>query len=605
MESTLELLVDQPNSIRRMTQQERSQIIISALRGDDGNAVVLSRMGDATWNFRPFFDQSNVHESDKFANWDHNLPLDLINDCKAVAYAWFKNGLPRSKPPIARGITTLAAASIMPFIRWLDRLGISRFSEVRMVHISSYVHHCKHERKIRPTALYGRLRIIELIRVFASEMLYPLKFNPWGESNFGRVCGKNRSEAHGEQHRNVGRTGIIPPTDQALIFNHCERVLADARAKIVGMGLNYQPCDDVAFIRVRDAVLYIVSITSGMRNDEAIGIEAYMWRREYKNKVLFCWVSTVEHKTGKGRVEYLVPEVTLEALELLVIYGGKIRAQLMAEIRRLESTVDPIDPVGLSLRLNKARSDANKMFLGLQNRVGMTGAKVVGALSGAASNLAFGRLAKAAGSDWILRTHQCRRTYARCFVESRMGRASLVWIKWQFKHSTMSMSQLYASNPLQDAKLYDEIFQQMDEFKVDLVESWLGDQPLAGGAGRKIAELRAIPVENRSALLSQTVPQANIRATGHGWCIAMERGCGGAGLYEATRCPGCKNSVIDRLFADTWKDIYVQQKELLEIVDAGPAVVQRAERDLKVAFDVIVSLGIHPDSGSRVNIDGL
>ncbi|MCO3708354.1 phage integrase family protein, partial [Pseudomonas aeruginosa] len=220
--------------------------------------------------------------------------------------------------------------------------------------------------------------------------------------------------------------------------------------------------------------------------------------------------------------------------------------------------------------------------------------KHVDALSDQGSNAAFDRLAKAAGSEWPLRTHQCRRTYARCFVESRMGRTSLIYLKWQFKHTSMSMTQLYASNPQQDLALFDEILQQMTEFKIDLIESWLDDQPLAGGAGEKIVELRAIPIKSRAALLAQTAPQANIRATGHGWCLATERGCGGAGLYEATRCPGCKHSVIDEFFAGTWQDIYLQQEELIKIEDAGPAVKQRAERDLQVAFDVLTSLGLSP-----------
>ncbi|QHB28159.1 hypothetical protein TCK1_2813 [Pseudomonas monteilii] len=561
---------------------------------ETGETLILSRLADAQWDLRPFFDQANVSKCYKFIVWDTALPKALIDDCKAVVYAWFKRGLPSSKPPIARGITTLAAASVMPFLRWLKDLGVVRFSDVRPLHISNYVHYCKSKLKLRALTLYGRLRVIDFLWVFSSEMIYPLQQDPWGGSTLWRVSGIGKSIGIKSADKSVGRTSIIPPDDQAKIFNHCESILSKADAELAVNGIGYMPSNEKVFIRVRDAALYIVSITSGMRNDEAIGIEIYSWRREYKSGVLFCWVSTIEHKTGKGLVEYLVPELTLNALNVLVRYSSGIRKELEQEIRTLEKNLSPNDPAEHLLRLEKARRDSKKLFLARYTHDGKTGSRSVGALSGGGSNQALDRTAKAAGSDWPLRTHQCRRTYARCFVESRMGRTSLIWLKWQFKHSSMSMTQLYASNPQQDMALFDEIMQQMTEFKIDLIESWLDDQPLAGGAGEKIVELRAIPIKDREALLAQTAPHANIRATGHGWCIATERGCGGAGLYEATRCPGCKNSVIDEFFASTWQDIYSQQQELIKIVDAGPAVRQRAERDLQVALDVINSLGLAP-----------
>ncbi|WP_318836580.1 tyrosine-type recombinase/integrase [Pseudomonas khavaziana] len=568
--------------------------MISAIINEHGETLVLSRFGDAQWDFRPFFDQANVSQSFKFINWDMSMPKTLIGDCKAIAYAWFKRGMPRSKPPIARGLTTFAVASVMPFVRWLDKLGVSRFSDVRPIHISNYVHHCKSELKLRPLPLYGRLRVIDFLWVFATDTLFPLQNYPWGNSTLWRICGIGKVKGIDAANKNVGRTDVIPPDELAKIFNHSESIVWGIESELAANGIGYHPSDDQLSTICRDAVLFIVSITSGMRNDEAIGIEVGAWRRELKDGVLFCWVSTIEHKTGKGRVEYLVPELTLNALELLGKYSVTIRNELEQEIRYLSRIVSPDNPAEHLLRLEKARTDSKKLFLERHAPYGKIEDQHVQALSGAASNVAFDRLAKAAGSDWQLRTHQCRRTYARTFVESRMGRTSLIYLKWQFKHSSMSMTQLYASNPQQDLSLFDEIFQQMTEFKIDLIESWLDDQPLAGGAGEKIVEMRAIPIKDRAALLAQTAPHANIRATGHGWCIATERGCGGAGLYEATRCPGCKNSVIDEFFAATWQDIYGQQLELIKIVDAGPAVRQRAERDLQIAFDVITSLGLSP-----------
>ena len=220
------------------------------------------------------------------------------------------------------------------------------------------------------------------------------------------------------------------------------------------------------------------------------------------------------------------------------------------------------------------------------------------------SKASFHRLARMAGTDWLLTPHQCRRTYARNIVESRMGRASLVFLKWQFKHSSISMTQLYASNPMQDASLFDEVLEEMTEFKVDLIESWLGEQPLSGGAGHEIKKARVIALKSRSALLSETAAQVHIRATGHGWCLAQEKGCGGAGLYEATRCVGCKNGVIDESFVEIWKGIYAQQTELLAIDDAGPAVKQRAERDVQWARQVMVDLGVLPKTPDAPDMNG-
>lgn len=602
-----DVLIAQPATANGLSPTERNAIVISAIVNEDGETLVLSRFGDPQWDLRPFFDQANVSHSSKFINWDMSMPRALIDDSKAVAYAWFKRGMPRSKPPIARGITTFAVASVMPFIRWLNNLGVSSFSDIGPIHISNYIHHCKNDLRLRPLPLYGRLRIIDFLWVFSADTIFPLQGYPWGNSTLWRICGIANVKGLNAANKNVGRTDIIPPAEQSKIFNYCESIVQEMRVELAISGIGYHPSDERMSIRCRDAVLYIVSITSGMRNDEAIGIEVGAWRKELKNGVLFCWVATIEHKTGKGRVEYLVPELTLEALNILARYSAPIRKELEQEIRLIANNRDFSNSTEHILRLEKARKDSKKLFLGRSSQ----GGKIkegyhVEALSGAGSNAAFCRIAKAAGSDWSLRTHQCRRTYARCFVESRMGRTSLIFLKWQFKHSSMSMTQLYASNPQQDQALFDEILQQMTEYKIDLIESWLDEQPLAGGAGEKIVEMRAIPIKDRVALLAQTAPHANIRATGHGWCIATERGCGGAGLYEATRCPACQNSVIDEFFAGTWQDIYSQQQDLITIKDAGPAVRQRAERDLQVALDVITSLGLSPindDTGEAENDD--
>jgi hypothetical protein len=51
-------------------------------------------------------------------------------------------------------------------------------------------------------------------------------------------------------------------------------------------------------------------------------------------------------------------------------------------------------------------------------------------------------------------------------------------------------------------------------------------------------------------LAEDTSDLVNIRATGHGWCLASDAGCGGQGLYEPTRCLGCGNGLIDNTYPD-------------------------------------------------------
>lgn len=583
-----DILASQPVTAAGLAPEERDLIVISAVADAQGNEHVLSRFGDTSWDLRPFYKQSNVALCHKIIGWPQDCPADMVRDCKAVLYAWFKRGLPGAKPPVARGIFTATVGSAIPVMRWLKQLGIERFDQVKPIHVTNFLHLSRAEKGLRPITVYNRLRIFEILWMFRDDTLYGLRQAPWGDVNLFRFAGVTPGRKAELANGGGGRTLIIPAEVQAKIFTYCEKVLQDAPEVLCNRDKFKLGERNRHVVQIRDAALYILSITSGMRNEEAIGVESASWRSEVKDGVAYHWVATIEHKTLKGKVEYLVPALTIDALRTLQEYARPLQAKLAAEIKQLEAGNNDMSERERLMRIDKATRDLRKLFLCI------SGGKVstIEALSSAGSVKAFRRLASAAGVDWHLLPHQCRRTYARTIVESRMGRASLVFLKWQFKHSSMSMTQLYASNPLQDAAIFDEILEEMSLFKVDLIESWLDDRPLAGGAGRQIAQLRAIPIDNRTVLLAQTAAQVHIRATGHGWCLAEERGCGGAGLYEATRCADCKSSVIDDSFRATWSGIYAQQQELLTIVDAGPAVQQRARKDLRIATQVMFELGI-------------
>lgn len=296
-----DLLAAQPVSARGLSDPERSNIVVSAVADVDGGNHVLSLFGDAIWDFRPYFEQSNVADGQKYIPWPEDCPQELVDDCKAVLYAWFKRGLPGSKPPVAMGVCQAAIASAIPLMRWLAGLDVKRFDQVKPIHVANYVHHTKARLTRNAHSVYDSLRVLDFLWVFRNETSFPLASCPWGDSTLSRVSGLAKQAGKYDGRAGTGKTPIIPTEVQAKIFNYGEEILATA-------------------------------------------------------------------------------------------------------------------PAILSAR---------------------------------------------AGTDWQLTPHQCRRTYARNIVESRMGRASLVFLKWQFKHSSMSMTQLYASNPMQDASLFDEVLEEM------------------------------------------------------------------------------------------------------------------------------------------------
>jgi site-specific recombinase XerD len=400
------------------------------------------------------------------------------------------------------------------------------------------------------------------------------------------VCGITGAESGArDSMAGTAKTPLIPNDVQTAIFRYCEALLAQAPELLDARDRGEIRPTASQLVAVRRAALYIISITTGMRNDEVLGLESGAWRSEIRHGVAYHWVRSVEHKTKKGTVEYLCPTLTHQVLATLQRYAAPLQAQLEAEIQSLQNA--KITPEVL-LRLAQARADRKRLFLGVSQR----NHNRVRVLTTAACGDAMADLAKAAGTAWKLSPHQTRRTYARLFVESRMGRSSLIFLKEQFKHSSMNMTQLYASNPQQDRALFDEILSEITTYKGELLDTWTGNVPLSGGAGHKILALRATPHASRQSLLSSAAEQIHIRATGHGWCLAQDDGCGGAGLYEATRCVDCKNAVIDDSFADTWLGIHEQQRELLALDDVGQAVKQRARRDADRSAAVLGDLGI-------------
>lgn len=575
------ILASQPLSTTDLVSSERSQIVISAVVDSDGNRTVISRYEDEVWELWPFVEQPNRSESEKCIFWAKQ-PTAFVEPLKAALYRYWMVGRPGLKRPVA-GTLRDAAVRICVFLRYLERLEVRCLGDVTPLHISNFVHQLKIVQAMRPQSIVNALQCLELLYIFRDQHSELLRFSPWGDSTACEVAGRSMSKRR--KTREESGTPVIPKNVLAGLFSFAESILlsSDILFDERDRGLR-NPFFDKDLLRVRDASFFLIGLLTGMRCDEIIGIETGAGRTEIKNGFEYNWVSSIEHKTKKGKVEYLVGFMGLRVLQVMERWSEPHRIRSRFELAEILEENRRVGRTNTSTRIHTLQVNQNRLFLGSHNSA---------AVSGRAWGARLKIFADAAGVDWDLAPHQLRRTYARTFVEHRLG--NVLFLKEQFKHSTLDMTQLYAANSMQDEALMDECLSELFEYKVQVINNWLVDsEQLTGGAGKKIMSMRANAFADRESMLRETAEKVSIRSTGHSWCLSQfSEGCGGQGLYERAHCATCSSAVIDGTFQPVWREIFSHQLELRrEAEDLGPGVQERVERDVARAKQVLTDLGI-------------
>lgn len=601
-----ELLAQQPASLIGLTQEQRDNVVVSAVADEGGGDHVLSLFGDEAWDFAPEVKAKNKTAREKRIDWPTDVPKALLNDAKAALYCALRqgrNGMDWS----ASSATTVGKGGVRT-LRYLASLGFENFSQVRSLHIIDYI--AKLKKSITAMSSYQLLANLDQVREFHTEMFYPLTEHPFGGKALYEAVGAQQQR--GGQVGRVGVTPVIPPSVQKRLWEHCEAVLATATKRFNERDQGLIEAASQRLTVLRDAVLYRLQITSGMRNSESVGLTNGCWRSEERTlrdgrRVTYHWVRTREIKTTGGEErDYLIPGELFASLEVLQRYAEPLQRRLADEARWLEMVIAAVGDADARIpnemtvveavqRLNHVREIGQYLFLTL-NRVASdhlgTGARVE-VLSAQRSGDALQRLSRAAGVDWELANHQCRRTFAWNVANSRMGRMGLVFLKWQLKHASISWTQLYAANPRQDQALYQEFSDAMRESKVELIASWqAADARLSGVAGKKLMQTRATAVKNFQQLLESTADSVNLRSTGHAWCMSGIQGCHGQGIYDPSLCGGCSRAIIDESQSSRWQMIHLDNLRLAAITDCGPAVEAKAKRSVEMSTQVLVDLGV-------------
>lgn len=310
--------------------EHRRNIVLTAVLDLDGREHVVSRVGDLLWDFRAERSAPNRSQSARYRRWRHAPPSALLIDAQAALYLWFKRGRQGLRPPTASSVCTVISGT-NETLQYMAARGVETFSDINPRLVKDYIESLRGI--ISPQALAHRLQVLELVWIFREDMLHPEAEHPWMERKLSTLLPEqNGSHLAGRRCT----TPVIPPSVQAAMFDCAEAKVSGWKALLDRRDAGELSDFSYKVAGPRGAALYLVQISGGLRNSEAVGIKNGCLRRDKIGDEEVFWISTVEHKTSKGEVDYIVPGELLPVLELLQRFAAPYQAALRREIQCLQ-----------------------------------------------------------------------------------------------------------------------------------------------------------------------------------------------------------------------------------------------------------------------------
>ena len=611
MVSKSQVKIDKTVDLNVSNKQVRNNLIISEIKLDSGNYHVLSRYGDFVWEL-PFTMFPTIQPPSRRKIKFHLLPECFQETAKAAIYRYKREGRAGYAKPGGDTIIHVFYNFVL-FFNYLAERDITTLSAVTPMLCMNYVNHRKEHRKrngrkLAATTIFQQLAAVELLHEM-SQTSNDRMPHPWPDSSAKLLAGATGS------HAKEGKTKIIPKDILIHLFNEAVAVLEQKETLLAVQNelvriaeLHRHLCATQIWLKqttwlkqqgytaslrqqtkkcdeLRDACMIIVLALSGCRAHELAYINngsVYGTQDDEDNNYL--WMRSTSTKTYAGATEWMIPKLAKQALEVAELWAQPLQQKIRNKIAQ-QLSKNPNCP-----KAQEQKRHQTALFLGH-----CTATDTVGTLSGKAVNDAINRFAKKRDINWHFTEHQFRRTFAVAVARSSYG--DLRYLREHFKHWSMDMTALYAFNEKQEEELYDEIMIAIRNEKIAVVEHWLDDDALITGGGaqgvivfRKKNQVKTY--QDRKALANNISELVHIRATGHGWCLADDGGCGGRGLVDKTRCVDCKHSVIDDRQTYIWQGIHAQQMELIHLDDIGSSGKARAKRDLERCENVLKDLGV-------------
>lgn len=606
----------QPADVRGLLDSDRAELIISAIEVD-GHWVILSRYGDDVWQLSGF--TSNMPASRKKLDFGDTPPA-FRAVLKAMLYRYLRKGRREANRPRGSSLHQYFSDA-KPFLRHLEALGIDRLSKVSPMVCNAYVKVCRayqqpHTGKpLSQRGLQARFKAVETLYELSQFTDDQIPMHPWPETSARAMVGLAGStlgnktllipdavfctlfeRAYQQVERGKYLLDLRDATD-ALAVQRKERrrnsALSDRNRYLRANGWQGGMRELIkALTELRTACYIVLASTSGCRNHELANLQSGAHRRtEDDEGTIYHWMRSRSEKTNAGIHDWMIPEAAVRAIRVMERWCAPYQTMIAIEINQ-RRRANPLDP-----QIAEAHKHRHAIFLGVA-----LGGNQVRTVSNATWNNHLKEFAKRCEVTWNLASHQFRRKFANYAAHSRFG--DLRYLKEHYAHWSLDMTLGYAMDDSWgqhlDLDLYADIQTELEDVKLGVVDKWLNGGALAGGYGRSLKHWKRDPqnlliFKDHASMLKSIAESTAIRSNGHAWCTADNDGCVGNTL-ERTRCSSCAHSVISTSHAPIYQRLYDDLKGLLRCEDIGEGGRQRVKRDLNRCRDVLVQLGMPPET---------
>lgn len=589
--------------------------IVTYIKLDCGVYQTISRYEDDLWLFPASKGSKNATKNE--LNYDFSAISDPQMRLMAKWVLWNK-----LKEGLALGSLRHCFMDLKVYFQWVDSSGISATHGLTAFTSNVYVKHvnaCKIKRggKIKPlapTTKRKRFLALENLYLYCKEFDF-VKEHPWVESCSGeqaRDLGENLRES-----RKKSKTPIIP--DEVLVSlcqftkSYLDRVdelfalrdkldafvptstssdkewqISQKKKYLQSIEPKYKGLQEFNkdLILLRDSCIFWLLLTTGMRIHEILGIKRGAYRSETRDDMTYYYVESVSKKTYTGITEWIVPQIAIQAIDILGRYSLPFQKKLESDLIKAKAN-------GNHMESHRLEEISNHILLSVDSNKG----NAIIILSGhAISGTRLPALCNKINSNWNLSAHQFRRTFANYVVHSELG--DLRSLKDHFKHWSISMTALYAFNDDLDAELFEELLQEKYLVEEEIKQDWFElDMPITGGAiAQKIMQIREDgelikAFGSLSAMAKAFSSSIPIRSTGIGWCTNDDE-------CKCGRPDSCESGIVDKRYAPYWTEMLIQQMKLmrLDIGDIGEAGIENVRKGMERCEKVLTALGFDVDA---------